>query len=226
MSAVTKKPFAYSYSKLKTYESCALKFYETMEAKNFVEPDSTEMLWGKRVHKDMETAVVTNTIPQNFAYAEDAQRILNIIARKPNAEVLVEQQLAMTRQMQRTTWFAKDVYLRVIIDLAIIDGVVGIAVDWKTGKQVEDSPQLLLTALMMFVHFPQLQAVRTEFGWLKTHTRDQETYYRDRIMPQIMAFQPRVQKMEQAYVDTNYPAEPGRLCRKWCPVRTCIHHGT
>lgn len=220
------KPFSYSYSRLKTFESCRKKYYHTMVAKDFVEPESEEMKWGQMVHKQMERAIITGSYPADFVYAQDAQRILDILARKPDAQVLVEQQLAVTRSMQKTTWFGKDAYLRVIVDLAIIDGKVGVTVDWKTGKVVEDSPQLMLTALVMFIHYPQLQAVRTEFGWLKTHERTTVDYKRAEIMPMIQAFQPRVTKMEQAALDNLYPAEPGRLCRRWCAVTACPHHGT
>lgn len=219
------KPFSYSYSKLKTYESCPKKYLHTMVLKDFVEPESEQMQWGKTVHKQMERAVITGKYPEDFVYASDAQRVLDILARKPDTEVLVEQQLAINRQMQKVAWFAKDAYLRVIVDLAVLDGKVGIAIDWKTGKEVEDSPQLMLTALVMFVHFPKLQAVRTEFGWLQTHRRTGDTYYRDRIMQQVQAFQPRVTRMEQAHADGIYPPTPGGLCRKWCPVQVCPHHG-
>jgi hypothetical protein len=220
------KPFSYSYSRLKTFESCPKKYLHTLVLKDFVEPESEEMAWGQTVHKQMERAVITGTYPPDFPYAADAQRVLDILAAKPDAEVLVEQQLAVTRTMQKTTWFGKDAYLRVVVDLAVLNGPVGFAIDWKTGKRVEDSPQLLLTALAMFIHYPKLQAVRTEFGWLKTHERTGDTYYRDRIMPMIQAFQPRVTRMEQATVDGVFPASPSGLCRRWCPVKVCPHHGT
>jgi hypothetical protein len=229
MSTTLAKPFAYSYSRLAMFESCRKKYYHTVVAKDFPEPESNEMREGKRVHKALEDAVKNRTYPPDFKYAEDAQRILDVLARKPNAAVLTEQQLAITRDMQKCNWFARagqpEPYLRVVVDLAIIDGEVAVAVDWKTGKVKHETPQLMLTALVLFINYPQLKAVRAEYGWLKTHVRTGETYYRDRIMMQIQAFQPRITAMEQAHLDGNFPAEPGFLCAKWCPVRVCPHHG-
>jgi hypothetical protein len=36
---------------------------------------------------------------------------------------------------------------------------------------------------------------------------------------------PEVKKMEQAYVTLDYPPKPNGLCRNYCPVKSCPHHG-
>jgi hypothetical protein len=220
------KPFSTSYSRIKTFESCPQKYYGTMVSKEWVEPDDEGLQWGRTVHKSMERIIITGEIPPDSPYKQDAERVLAILAKHPDALVLTEQQLAITRTMQKTSWFGNDVYFRAVVDMAMVKGPVGIAIDWKTGKVVEDSPQLMLTALVMFIHYPQLQAVKTEFAWLKTHEKTTETYYRDKIMQQVQAFQPRLAKIEAAHINNDFPAEPGRLCRRYCPVKSCPHYGT
>lgn len=219
------KEFAYSYSRIAMFESCPKKYLHTMVLKDFPEPESSEMLWGKQVHKDMERAVIEGTYAPDFSFATDAQRVLDVLAKYPDAKVHTEQQWALTRSMVKTGWFDRNVHLRVIVDLAYSVGPVGVAIDWKTGKEHENSPQLLLTAMTMFVHFPELKMVRTEFGWLKTHRRTGDTYHRETIMQQYQAFQPRVAKLERAHQEMNFPAERGGLCKKWCPVKSCEHNG-
>ncbi len=99
--------------------------------------------------------------------------------------------------------------------------------DWKTGKILEDAPQLGISASVLFAHHPELQAVKTNFVWLKDNTPGTDVVFRRAEMATFWAgLLPRVAAMERAYLTTTYQAEPGRLCRNWCPVKSCPHHGT
>ena len=36
---------------------------------------------------------------------------------------------------------------------------------------------------------------------------------------------PRVERLQQATVDQNFPPKPNRFCKSWCPVKTCEYWG-
>ena len=44
---------------------------------------------------------------------------------------------------------------------------MGLVVDWKTGKILEDGVQLALAAACVFTHYPEVEHIRSEFIWLK-----------------------------------------------------------
>jgi hypothetical protein len=97
--------------------------------------------------------------------------------------------------------------------------------DWKTGKILEDSVQLMLVAQALFSHFPQLQRVGTEFVWLKDDATSPEVFDRAEVAREWAGLLPRVSGMEIASTTMTYPPKPGHLCKKYCPVASCPFHG-
>jgi hypothetical protein len=57
----TKKPFAWSYSKLKNFEACAKRHWHVDLAKDWKEPYSEELKHGDIVHKILEQRVRDGT---------------------------------------------------------------------------------------------------------------------------------------------------------------------
>lgn len=102
---------------------------------------------------------------------------------------------------------------------------MALVADWKTGKILEDSVQLALMAQCVFAHHPEVQRVRSEFIWLKEDATTRADFSREDMVKLWVSLNPRIAALEHAHNTTTYPAKPGSLCRRWCPVKACPHHG-
>lgn len=219
------KDWSWSYSKLKNFDVCPKRMYEIDIAKNYQEPEDPDgpLAWGNRVHKALSAALTTppHQLPKEYAeFQVWVDRVL-----KGPGELFVEQKYAINRQFQKTTYFANDAWYRGIGDVVRIDKDIALVLDWKTGKILEDSVQLMLMSQCLFSHFPQLKYVRSEFVWLKDDCTSPELFTRQEVADQWVDLLPRVQQLEQASKDMNYPPKPGFLCKRFCAVTACAMHG-
>lgn len=222
------KAFAWSYSRLKNYETCPKRHYNIDIAKKFREEESDELAYGNLLHKVLADAI-SGKAPLPEAHKK-MQRWVDMITQpgKPQpagAQILVEQQLAITQDFSKTSWFGEDAWFRGIADVAKIVGPVAVAIDWKTGKIIEDGIQLALIAQCIFAHHPQVQKVRTEFVWLKYDAQTRADFTRHDMVSVWAGLLPRVKTLESAYKAQEFPAKPSFLCKRWCPVSSCPHHG-
>lgn len=217
------KAFAWSYSRLKNYESCPKRHYHLDVARDTKEEEGEALLYGNAVHKALAERIGPQhtPLPEPFKGLEKwAERVL-----KSDGRILTEQQLAITKDYGATTWFGSDAWYRGIADVLKIIGPVALAMDWKTGKILEDGVQLALMAACVFAHHPEVQKIRTEFIWLKEDATTRADFTRADMVSVWAGVLPRVQVLEGAYAMTNFPPKPGSLCRKWCPVTQCPHQG-
>lgn len=232
------KPFAWSYSKLKNFETCPKRHYHVDILREFND-DSEELRFGNAIHDALADAVGNKggkgaaPVPMPAPYVDYTKGWYEpyLAMRAQGADVATEMDLAINANFQPTGWFDKDAWYRAKIDVRVLHAsqMVGIAEDWKTGKPSEDSPQLHMTALVMFAHYPPLQAVQTRFSFLKYDERREERVRRDDSANLWMRIAPRVERLRGAYTNPDptvgFPAQPGFLCRRYCPVKTCPHHG-
>ncbi len=221
-----KKEFAWSYSKLKNFMSCPKKHYEVDLAKNYAEEanddPNTPLNWGNRAHEALALALTTNQpIADEF---KDFQPWVDRVYAGPG-QLLVEQKYAIDRDFGPTTYFAKNVWYRGIGDVVRIDGPVALVLDWKTGKILVDSVQLMLMAQCIFSHYPDVKRVRSEFVWLKDDCTTPEVFTRQEVADNWVHLMERVNALEMAHKLQDYPPKPSGLCKKWCPVTSCIYHG-
>ena len=225
------KPFAWSYSKLKNFEVCPKRHYNVDVAKTFKEEEGEALQWGNAVHKALalRCGPSQTALPKHMAgYERWAARVVT-----PPGNILTEQQLAIDEDFAATKWFATDAkrsgqgepWYRGIADVLKIADKVALAVDWKTGKIIDDAPQLALLAACIFAHHPNVQKVRSEFIWLKEDASTRQDFGRA-DMPAIWSgLWPRIDALKLAHETSNYPPKPGFLCRRYCPVTSCVHHG-
>jgi hypothetical protein len=216
--------FSWSYSKLKNFDVCPKRHYEVDLAKNYSEdqgPDS-QLGWGNRVHKALADACKgREALPDTM---RDYQHWVDRVQAGPG-ELMVEQKYALTRDFQPTEYFGPRVWYRGIGDVVRVDGPVALGLDWKTGKILHDSKQLMLLAQCILAYHPDVQIVRTEFVWLKDNCTTPETFRRKNIANEWIGMLDRVRGLEQAAKDMSYPPKPGRLCHSYCPVMSCVYHG-
>jgi hypothetical protein len=219
------KPFTWSYSRIKNYETCPKRYYNIDVAKNFKEPDNEELTYGNTLHKVLADAISgKNPLPEGYKkFQKYVDRVTK--AQNPNAQILVEQQLAITKDFGPTTWFGDDVWFRGVLDAVKIVGPVAAILDWKTGKIVEDGIQLALFAQCLFSHHPQVQKIRTEFVWLKHDATTRADFSRADMVGVWAGLLPRVITLENAHKAMEFPPKSGGLCRKYCAVTSCPHNG-
>lgn len=226
------KEWAWSYSKLKNYESCPKRHYEVDLVKNFndlIDPvtgkENEFIAEGNKAHAALAAACQGGSLPTNYSHF---QRWVDLVVSGPG-QLLVEQKYAITRDFNPTTYFARDVWYRGIGDVVRLNGRAALVLDWKTGKIAEDSVQLALMAACIFAHYPTIDVVRSEFIWLKEECSTPELFKRSPSVPieaTVMAdvwseLLPRVDRLETAAKKLDYPPKPGPFCMKFCPVQSC-----
>lgn len=224
MTTTKSKQTAWSYSRLTNYETCPKKFWHTSVRKDVKEAEGEAMRYGKLVHKALELRVGKGTpLPLNLQHLEKYAKRLS----DSEGEKLTEQQLAIDNMFNPSDWFSKKTWCRAILDLAIIKDTHAIVFDYKTGKIKDDFTQLKLAGVMLMLHKPELQTIELCYLWTKDKklTRADNLLRREDIKLVISDLMPRIKKYESAHRKESFPARPGWLCKKYCPVRTCPYHG-
>jgi hypothetical protein len=221
-----KKAFSWSYSTLTTFENCPCRHYHYDVLKDVVAQKSEKLLQGDILHKQVAAYLALGIeLPAGRTVVKKwCDRVL---AGKQalGGTLLVEQKYAISEHLLPCAWFADDTWFRAIGDAVTIAGQVGLVVDWKTGKVLEDSSQLALTAACLFAHYPDLHKVRSEFVWLAHDCNTSETYTRDCVVRMWANLWHRIDALKRAYTMVEYPAKPGGLCKKYCAVTTCPYCG-
>lgn len=209
---------------MKNFEVCPKRHYEIDLAKNIQEPKGEQLDWGNYVHDcfKLRCGPSRKPLPADFPahYELWAQRVIG-----NGGDIRVEESLALSKNFTPTGNFDQDTWLRVKCDFYRIVGDVCLTVDWKTGKILEDSVQLALTAICLFAKHPELRAVRASYVWLKEDCESSENFMREDVQTIWRSIWPRIERMEQAFIHTNYPPTPSGMCARWCAVKSCPHNG-
>lgn len=91
----------------------------------------------------------------------------------------------------------------------------------NTGKRKLNSRQLKLFALLVFIHYPEVMQVKTDFIWLATNEIDSEKYSRDQEAELWQEFLPDLAAFNRAFKEETFPPKKSGLCAGWCPVTSC-----
>ncbi|HWI67552.1 MAG TPA: PD-(D/E)XK nuclease family protein [Nitrospiraceae bacterium] len=230
------KPFAWSYSKLKNFETCPRRYEEVDVKKGFDEGEqgkSPELRRGDELHEAMMCRVQgTTPLPPQFLYME---RWAEKLSRELHWGQIIqcELKLSIDREGNSTGYFDKDTWLRTRIDyFRTVPGETpghaqGHVVDYKTGKppRVWDGTQLLINAHLIFCHYKHVETLRVDYLWTEYNDTTHETYTRGETPKAFEAILPRVAALENAHATGMFPPKPCGLCKDYCPVSTCEHYG-
>jgi len=209
------KPVAWSYSALNQFETCPRQYHEERVAKRVKQTESKEMRWGKQVHRAMELFLKDEApLPEHLKEFEDFVGRM----KQSKGKLLVEERTALNAKLQPVTYFAKDVWVRGVIDAGVLLTERAILLDWKTVKRKVDVDQLKLFAAIGFATYPWVDSIETGFVWMKSKEFDKQTFYRDDVAEIWDDFLPRVKRLEHAFQEEKWPPKPSGLCRGWCPV--------
>ncbi len=212
-----KKPFAWSFSVLDMFEVCPKKYWHIKREKDFRDADSSAARDGKYVHE-----VMHNRVLEGIPFPPQLRHFDKIAKRFADAEgsKYGEMKLALNKKFEPRDFFAKDVWVRAIIDLLIVRADTAIIVDWKTGKKKERWDQLRLAAAILSRYMPEINHFTLVYVWLKDTELSKETIEKDDLRSVWMGFLPRVNDIVDAINATNFPAKKSGLCG-WCPVSSC-----
>lgn len=210
-------PLPCSYSSLSSFESCPRKYHEIKILKRVQDAPGDMALWGTRVHKAFED-YLRDGVPLDTELA----------AYQPYVEALkglpgthhIEHSLAVDKTGQPCAW--GDAWWRGILDVLAVDGARATVIDHKLGK-VKPSGQLLLNALLVFAHFPDVQEVRTQFAWLQFGQTTRGRILRSESAAAWAEFAQRRAPYDFAFSADIWTERPSGLCRGWCPVKDCPH---
>lgn len=206
----------HSFSSIKMYMNCPLRYYHQRVRKAVSDPGSEATHYGERIHKFLEDRLKTNTeLPQEAAHYEG---LMSAILSGMKGELLVEQELTLNVELQPTGWFDDDAWLRTKIDVLVLDTKWAAVLDWKTGKRKPDFDQLELYALQIFAHYPEVERVSVGFVWLKDKAMDRDEYVRQDAAALWEKLLTQIKRIEKSLETNTWPARPSGLCR-FCPAR-------
>jgi hypothetical protein len=217
------KTVTWSHSSLKDYEGCPRRYHEVKVLKNYPFKDTDATIYGKELHTAAELYIKEGTpLPPQFSFL---QATLDALKAKPGRK-LCEHQMGVTKDLKPCGFMDKNVWVRGIADLLIIDdeNLTARVVDYKSGNnKYPDREQLKLMALMVFTHFPHIRrvsgallfVVKEDIAKASFMVGEAEEYWWD--------YRERVARIEQAHESGVWNPKPTPLCG-WCPVATCEHN--
>lgn len=220
------KPFAWSWSALDSYESCPRRHHLVKVIKAFPEVQNAQMVAGQKFHKAMELRVERDkSLPADMKQYEPI--VARLLRAGEGGTIQAERKIGLTKDFQPCEYFAKDVWLRTVVDCQIDKGQNAMVLDWKTGKKKTDGyDQLALTAAVKFAVNPELEKVITAYVWFQDPDPiTSETFVREDVPGIWKNLLPRVAKIEQSLATNIWPAKQSGLCRAHCPCINCEFNG-
>ncbi len=239
---VPKKLTAWSFSRFKDYDTCALKF-KLKHIDKIAEPPNQAMFRGSSIGKMVENYLKGKKDllePAAEKYRPDFKNALKLFkkdleqgkvyAAKKTITTVIEDSWAFTRTWGLTQWNNwNECWLRVKMDYAfIVDGDTLHIVDWKTGKFRPDMnhdyiQQLELYALAGLLMFPHVKVVYPCLKYLDIGRTYPDTAHGEPLLKFTRADLPELKevwekRIKPMFSDTRFAPKPNRLCQ-WCHFR-------
>lgn len=207
----------HSYSAIKLFENCPLRYYRQRVTKEVKDEDNEYTLYGSRIHKALENKLAKQEdLPRDMQKYEP---LCGAITRAAvGGDLLVEHQMTLNGNLEPTSWFAKDAWLRSVLDVLVVKNDRAIVLDWKTGKRRPDFFQMQIFAAQVFKVYPDVTTVDTSLVWLQTMAQDQERFERKDANLLWRDILGRIKRIELAAENDTWTAKPSGLC-KFCPCR-------
>lgn len=222
--SILAKPFSWSFSRVKNFETCPRRYHEIDVLKNFREAKSPELQVGFAVHEAMAKRLTDGTpLPANMPFEHWIEWVAN-----EGGKITVEEEIAITSEFKPCAYFdkVKPVWLRAKIDVLRLNGRDAHIIDWKTGKVKPDMTQLKLAALCVMVHHPHIFNITADLVWLGDNTRTTEKFTVDELVDWwVHGMTKRVTVLQKSHDENHFPPSPSGLCGRWCVVTSCEYCG-
>lgn len=209
----------HSYSAIKLYENCPLRYYRQRVIKDIVDNGGEASRYGERIHKRFELRLKDGT-PLDAETAQYEPLCLAIErGLGGDGSLYVEKELTLNSDLQPTGWWDADAWLRSKLDVLTVRGPKAKVLDWKTGRRSMDSFQMGLFAVQVFKHYPEVAEVESALVWLKSNQIDRQIYLRENADQIWVEALTRIRRIYQSRVTGNWPARPSGLCG-YCPAQS------
>lgn len=219
------KQVAWSHSALKDFEGCNRRYHEVKILKKypFTETDATR--YGVKVHAAIEDYIKAGKpLIQEFKMF---QPVVDALMNK-QGRILPEQKMSLKADLTVCDWFDKEVWVRGIADMLVIDDEAEVAwvVDWKTGSnKYPDKDQLVLMSCMVFEHNPKIKRVNSALIFLLKEDMVKMSMERAEATAEWWKYRERVAKIDACMENNVWNPTQSGLCKKWCVVTTCEFNG-
>ena len=206
---------AWSYSRLACWESCPAQ-HNYRNILKLDEPKGAPLLEGIKIHNQIEKYLTGKVEACPIACLPMKDMLKDLRELKP----IVEERWSFTKDMRKTTWMARNVYLRVVLDAALIyEDATADVIDHKTGKfrpnDATYADQMGLFAACTFIKFQDLHHITTRL-WFVEHNEEVIAEYERSHAAEVLI--DLTFRAEQMMADTDFPATPSWKCR-WCHFR-------
>lgn len=215
--------FAWSFSKLESFENCPKKFAAESITKTSPFTESEASRYGKFVHKSFEDRILKKKkLSIDLLHHEPVMAKLE----KSNGEILGEQRLALTEDLKPTGYFDSDVWVRGQVDVAILTDEKVFVIDYKTGKIKDNTDQVELMMAMFICYYPELAWASGAYYWTKNKKwTGTGVLSREDIQAIWAGYLPRVTRLYEAVERGNFPPKQNFLCKSYCNCTECQYHG-
>lgn len=107
------KPLPWSPSSLDKFSTCPRQFYEQNVLKKYKQEKTTEIIWGEKVHKDLELRIKDKKeLPTEIKFLEPYMQELEADV----GTIYTEQKIALDTKLEPCSSFAVNVWFRGVID--------------------------------------------------------------------------------------------------------------
>lgn len=220
-------PPAWSFSSLKTFDTCPKQYEGRYITKEVVYTDNEHTLYGKDLHTAAEEYVRDGKeLELKYSFIKGyLDRLISLPGDK-----LCELKLGLKKQEGRLVecdFFDKEVWFRGVADLVIKNNTKAFVIDYKTSKNAKyaDLKQLALMAACLFVKYPELEKIKAGLLFVCSGEFVRGEYTRDRGLDIFAELHPLLEQRAIAYNTGVFNAKPNGLCKRWCNVFSCPHNG-
>lgn len=209
---------AHSYSSIKLYDNCPLRYYRQRVLKDVVDEGGVASKYGERIHSQLEHYLLDRTRTTEIAPYIPLCDAFIALASVDNRQLHVEKELVLTEELKASTWDAPNAWFRSKLDILILGTTEAIVGDWKTGKRNTDTFQMEVFAAQVFKHYPYIDRVTTSLIWLKSMQMDTAIYYRTQHNELWAGVMNKIRRIHQSLEHDNWQARPSGLCN-YCPAK-------
>ena len=203
---------SYSYSAIKLYEQCPLK-YKLTRIDHLVEPSGDAANRGKTSHAEIEAILKggLNLLSDDIKHLEE--KLSNWIKVNGQSELPV----GINDKWEPVDFNAEDVMFRGIIDLFIKEESGRATVlDFKTGKHRDYSDQVSVYSTVVLSTMPDVDTVENVIEFIDLAKTDKYKPVTRSDLPRLqLQLKGRITAIEK---DKIYAPNPSVLC-KWCHFR-------
>jgi hypothetical protein len=208
------KPLVFSYTLLKTADTCLYKCYRQYVKRDLPFDKTPEIDWGNKVHEAMEYRIGGKPLPAEMQHWEP------IVSAYVDRKAKPEKKTGITKDGKPTGFFDSDVWLRCKIDVTMLNGNAVFLADFKTGSsRYEDPFELEIQALTLKAAIPPVTKVAGHYAWLKEN-RIGEVHDLSDFTATWAKINNKVEVIEDAMQSGEWPKTKNPLCG-WCGVLDC-----